>query len=358
MRLSILLLTLLLTATISTAQAEQRKTLGIILPLSGPLAEYGVAARNGFEMAREAAPALFENVNLSYEDSQYQSKEAISALQMLRRDPALVAIYVWGNHPSEAVAPLAEQYRIPTVAAGANPTISQSKSYIVRSMNHAQMFSELLAKHIRAKQYHRIAVVLAQNSYLSGIYSSLANALGTELILIDHFEPSDTDFRAAITKIRHGGFDSVAVFLMSGQVSQFYRQLQQQRVNLPTLGTDFFESTTEIEAAGPAMQGAVYAHIGTSPEFRSQYVERFDNDLQLSYAANGYDTATIIARALASTPDSTPESVIAAIKDQKALRGVSGELSYRNTDEGGAYFEFPVMLKRIVGSSFESIELP
>jgi len=59
-----------------------------------------------------------------------------------------------------------------------------------------------------------------------------------------------------------------------------------------------------------------------------------------------------------STPDSTPESVIAAIKDQKALRGVSGELSYRNTDEGGAYFEFPVMLKRIVGSSFESIELP
>ena len=63
---------LLLFQGISFAEDLPTYKIGISAPLSGPLSEYGVAAKNGFLLARKQHPNVFKNIEFLFEDNQYQ----------------------------------------------------------------------------------------------------------------------------------------------------------------------------------------------------------------------------------------------------------------------------------------------
>ena len=92
-------------------------------------------------------------------------------------------------------------------------------------------------------------MVLTENSYLSGILAGLEKALpkSASVSVIGEYQPGGSDFQSAVTKLKASEFDAVGVFLMSGQIAHFYRQYAEQGVSLPTFGTDFFESYTEVK---------------------------------------------------------------------------------------------------------------
>ena len=105
------------------------------------------------------------------------------------------------------------------------------------------------------------------------------------------------------------------------------------------------------------MDGAVYAHLSPTRRFREEYAARFGNELQLAYAGNGYDTAVIIVNALnAAGSGASPEQRISALKSAGSRQGVLGASRFRETDEGGAYYEFPIAINRINGDSFAPLE--
>ncbi len=333
-------------------------TVGAILPLTGALAEYGVAWKNGVEAAAEDRPDTVRRIRFVYEDSHYDATAAVSAFSKLTQEGTIDLVFVWGNPTWEAVAPLAEEQRVPMLAVVMNPSVSRNRRYIIRASDHAEMFSRRLAGYLRSRGWSRLGVVLTENSYLRGTFDGLRDALGDDAAprLIDVYQPGDTDFRSTIAKIRSSGYEAVGVFLMSGQIAQFYRQLRQQRGEQRTFGTDFFESTTEIKASGGAMDGAVYAHVGVSEAFRRQYTARFGNDLQVAYAGNGYDMACLLAEKFAAaTGRESAEQIIEKLESPEPHSGVGGTFRFRNTDEGGAYFEYPVMMKMIQRESFSDV---
>ncbi len=48
------------------ATAQEHFRVGVIAPLSGALAEYGLAAKNGIELARSQHPELFDKLEFRY----------------------------------------------------------------------------------------------------------------------------------------------------------------------------------------------------------------------------------------------------------------------------------------------------
>lgn len=365
MRFSLPVLRILLTALFvplppyTFAQAEKGGSpfkAGIILPLSGPMAEYGVAFRNGVSMAIADYPTLFGGVTLLYQDSQYDAKTALSAFEKLRRDHVSL-VFVWGNAPSEAICPLSERYKVPTIASVDNPAVSLNKKYTIRSVNPSATLSRLLAGYLREKGFSKIGVVLTEISYLNLMLTGLRKELdpNQNIQVIDGYSPSDNDFRASVTKARSSNYDVIGVLLISGQISQFYRQAAEQKLTLPTFGADFFESTTEIAQAKGAMEGGVYAHFDVNDKFRRQYINKFGNDVQLAYAGNGYDMSVLIAKAAAKKPDDS-NGVMNVLRLKEPQQGVEGIFRYRETEEGGAYYEFPVFIKQIQGSGFKVVK--
>jgi ABC-type branched-subunit amino acid transport system substrate-binding protein len=57
----LLLAFVLIFSNISQSFAEEKFKVGVIAPLTGPLAEYGLAAKNGIELAQTTRPESFSN---------------------------------------------------------------------------------------------------------------------------------------------------------------------------------------------------------------------------------------------------------------------------------------------------------
>src|SRR4051812_32826752 len=101
---------LLISVVLDGATADDKPFIvGVVAPMTGPLAEDGVATHNGIELAKKQHPEMFKSLSFIFEDSQYDAKQAVTAYIKLRTVDHADLIYVWGNPTSEAVAPLAEQ---------------------------------------------------------------------------------------------------------------------------------------------------------------------------------------------------------------------------------------------------------
>jgi branched-chain amino acid transport system substrate-binding protein len=330
---------------------------GVIAPLSGPLAEYGVATRNGIEIARTNHSELLSKISFEFEDSQWDAKQAVSAFQSLRTKTDL--IFNWGNPTTEAIAPIAEKLGVPLLGMTLDPASSQGRAFVIRTTNPAEGFSEPLANYLKKSGYRRIGLVLAQNTYVQGLYDGLKKHLASDqsVEVIATFPLADLDFRSAITRIGSKKFDAVGVFLITGQVSTFYRQLRQQGLRIPTFGTDFFESASEIELAAGGMDGAIYPHLAVTSAFAKQYQQKFGNDFQLAYAGNAHDIAILIGTLFGSgEAPKTSSATMERLRAAPTIEGVAGSFQFRHTLAGDSYFEFPVRLKKIVGKQIENLD--
>ena len=338
------------------------RKVGLILPLSGVLAEYGDAAKNGIELARKENPELFSNLTFVYEDSQWDPKLAVSAFQKLKATPGVFVIYNWGNPTTAAIAPLAEAYKMPLIGMAIDSKIVQGLNYVIRSTNPPDIFARKLSEYFKLQGYHKIGVVLTDISYTRGMYEALAREIAPDqtIEIVSSHSLGDADFKSTIPRIRQAKYDAVGVFLGTGQVSLFYRQLKQQGLqHIPTFGTDFFESTTEIKDAEGAMEGAVYPHLDSSKDFAEKYLAQNHNDYQLAYAGNAFDVAMLIGRLFnqPSDRDASPEAVMQALKSPQASGfGVGGPYKYMQTPEGDSYFQFPAALKMVKQGGFVSMD--
>jgi branched-chain amino acid transport system substrate-binding protein len=339
------------------ANAQVGLKVGIIAPLSGGLQEYGLAAKNGIELARIQHPEDFKGIDFIYEDSQWDPKTAVTALSKLRESDKVDVVYNWGTPPSEAIAPIAERYHLPLIAMAVGSQVIRGNKYVIRSTNNISAFSHILAKYLHEQGYKNIGIIIADTPYLTGIYKGVSQELAgaAKVELIDHYNFQDQDFRSSIPKIKSKKYDALGVFLISGQISAFYRQLNDQVVSIPTFGTDFFESTNEIRLSRGGMNGAVYPHLGVSEAFKASYKIEFKSDYQLAYAGSAYDTAMIIAKKLRSDSKLTPEDIMSRLRAVSKEEGVGGVFSFTEQPGDDPHFKFPVELKRIDGEEIVTI---
>lgn len=331
---------------------------GVIAPLSGVLAEYGQAAKNGIELAKVQHPELFSNIQFMYEDSQWDAKMSVSAFNKLRTTAGVSLIFNWGNPTTEAVAPLSESYRFPVIGMTLDPKVVRGRHFLIRSINPAADFASTLIRFLGRKGYQKIGVVLSENTYVQGLFNGLKDNSSPDQVIevIASHNIAENDFRSTVLKASQQHLDALGVFLISGQISTFYRQLQTQGLSLPTFGTDFFESSTEIRLASGGMEGAVYTHLGVTPEFEATYLRQFKNDYQIAYAGNSYDMAVLIGTLFngGSTPNA--EEVMAKLTGPKAaMAGVNGNFHYSQSTDGDRYYEFPVQIKVIQDGKFKAM---
>ncbi len=334
------------------AEENKKFTVGLIAPLSGALAEYGVATKNSIELAIKDQPELFTNIEFIMEDSEWDPRKAVSIFNDLVNIKKVDLVYNWGNPTSEALASLAESRKQPMIAMSSDPKITKDRKYIIRTINSVEDFSKVLVPHLVKKQAKKIGVVIVENSYVQGLYDGLVKNLPKEISLeiVNSHQMSDQDFRSTISKIKTKKYDYLGVFLISGQISTFYKQLAAQAVSIPTFGADFFESKSEIDMANGGMENAVYPNLGLTDAFRVRYQEIFKNDSQITFAGNSYDMATLIGHLFNDqTMPVAAEDLMKKLQSISEQNGVGGKFTYINNLTDGPYYKYPVQLKVIKG---------
>jgi branched-chain amino acid transport system substrate-binding protein len=333
--------------------AQEQIKIGVSAPLTGDLAEYGTAVRNGIELAVSEDSSSFKSLQFIFEDNQYEGSKAVSAFQKLTNVDAVKVIYNWGEPTLHSIAPIAERAKVPVVAMSLDPVPAMGKTYIIRSINYSEQYAVKLLGYLRIKGFKKIAIINTEDPFLNSMIAGLKKHLSQDesLEVVATVNPEDQDFKSQIARLKTRKFDVVGVYLFTGQVSQFYRQARALDFKTPTFGTDFFESKTEISQAQGGLDGAFYPNIDVPKNFAADYLKRYGNDAQIAYAYNAYSFAKVSAALLQNAGNK-----LTSIEIMKLYQSPPKNLgfSFADTKDGGRFYDFPIVIKQIKGNEIET----
>lgn len=342
-----LLSVFLLSCLPSLSWAESCR-IGLLLPLTGPLAEYGVATRNGIELANEE---LQNPPQYIVEDNKYDAATAISAYRSVKARERVDFFYNWGELPTSSLAPATERNRDVVVTMSMDSRPTKGTKFILRTLNPSSEFVATGLQYLKEQKKGRLVVFIAQDPFFEEQFSELkrqsSGADEVSLLKTFEFSPSAQDFRSGIVALKGLQFDTAVVYLNPGQVSNFAKQFRALGFTQTLFGTDIFESQTEIDQAEGGLEGSAYVSLPLSPEFKERYVKRYSNDLQVAYALNAYRMGKIIAKSCEGGLPKEPESIVERL--MKSASVVPGVAFVRGTDSAG-YFQSSLVLRRIQGS--------
>ncbi len=259
----------LVTALPALAQTGEPIKIGVIQPLSGPVAASGNYVRMGTEIARDWINArggvLGRQVQLLIEDNKSDPKEAATAAEkLIVRDKVPVIMGAWGSSMTLAAMPKLEEYGVPMVVetSSAASITKRGNPWVFRISPPSEMEALGLEKYLKdfgIKQADFLAVNTDWGRGAATAFGDLLKRSGAAVGATEFMDQAATDMNAQITKIKAGTSDTL--FLTTGveQITLVLKQAQEQRLARKVITTGGSSSPSQlIKQAGPAAEGTYH----------------------------------------------------------------------------------------------------
>ena len=328
-----------------TTQEESIK-IGFTTPLTGNLASLGVDMRNVAEMYLEEHPTwLDKKVELIVEDDKCDPTAGLNAInKLIETDKVQVVFADTCSGPFLTQAPVANRNKVLLLSSGAtSPEITtEGGDYGFRNAPSDDTSSDVMLAYI-ASRYPKFGI-LAQNSDFSQAYKrkleDKAESYDLEIVFNESFNEDTTDFKTVLAKVKEAN-PGVLVNLASSGIGAglISKQMIEQGLDIPEIGTDYMKSVEYIESAKTAADGMVFVitAVDDSDErvqaFMKKYEERFGNRPNFdAYAALGWDKMEIIRQAIESVGEYNAEKIKDWLYEMPAYDGLGGETAF---DENG-----------------------
>jgi len=265
--------------------------IGLVAPLTGPAAAWGLPARRAFEL-------VFEQVNeaggitvggqdyvlvLLANDDKYDPATAVTAVERLISQDDVKFLYVMTSDATMASQPLVEENEVIMFSSGTAPQILNADQFFTfrGSPSHVELFGPqmqwLMDEHPEVK---RIAIVARDNT--SGrearkTYETKSPELGLEVVFNDTYASGTTDFYPILTEVLAADPDVI------GPVGAGFGQFIKQARELGYEG--YFQTYTPqdaddlVEAAGAeAVEGVYYGGVAAeqaTEDWKAAYTEKY-----------------------------------------------------------------------------------
>jgi branched-chain amino acid transport system substrate-binding protein len=266
---ALLLFLAIFTADPVSAQQAEAIKIGVIQPLSGPVAASGNYVRMGAEIARDWINArggvLGRQVQLLIEDNKSDPKEAATAAEkLIVRDKVPVIMGAWGSSMTLAAMPKLEEYGVPMVVetSSAASITKRGNPWIFRISPPSEMEALGLEKYLKdfgIKQADFLAVNTDWGRGAAAAFGDLLKKSGASVGATEFMDQAATDMNAQITKIKAGSGDTLFVTTSVEQITLVLKQAQDQRLSRKVITTGGSSSPSQlIKQAGPAADGTYH----------------------------------------------------------------------------------------------------
>jgi branched-chain amino acid transport system substrate-binding protein len=345
------LLTMLLLATVPLpTQAAESIKIGMVVPLTGAIADAGRYGLQGAKLAVEeinaAGGVLGRPLELIVEDDQTLNPTTVLAFTKLADNKDIVAFLgPTRSTQIQAIAPSVLQSARPVMIGGTDPTLTKSgnpwlfrfrpnDTYTARAM--AAFGTEKLGK-------QKWAIVHATDAFgtnAKSLFTEALKARGITPVMTEGQPNSSPDYTAVALAVKQSGADILATFItFEPDVAIFARQLRQLGVNVVWLGSPSITTTTARKLAGAALYGT-YAVADFHPDanaeakaFAEKYISLYKTAPDF-FASWPYDAVHVLAKAIAAAGDTTPEKIRQALLAVKAYQGVEGPYNFDANGDG------------------------
>lgn len=318
---------------------------GLILPLTGELADYGEALRHGFDLAVSESPEPFSHIELRYQDSQYDQKAALSAFNALEHQSDVNLYHTWGVSPNETILALANQRGRPVLAETSMQSAAAKRPYVVRAARTSYDAAEKMVEAAAARSYRHIGLVVTQIPYYIDFVEALREfgpKKGVTFEIVSEPAASDQDFRSVIVKSKGKSFDAFGSLLLRSQILAFCDQAKTLRFTKPMFGAHIHNDHEALQHCLPLSDGAIFPGQVVSRDFRDRYFAKFGTEARLDSAAHSYETAMIIAELFGRSESYafTPQIILERLATVRRENSSVGPYRYTESVRGGKSISF------------------
>jgi len=253
-RAAFALSSILLLATFSGfAVCEDLQRIGLITPLSGPVAPHGHAVLDGLKLGLKAG-GCDDKIQLFVEDDGFETKRSVSASQKLLTQDKVQILMTVGSGPTHGVAPISDQYKIPFLALAGDSSAASGHPFTIRLRPPARYEGKLIAQLAKSENAKSVVMLCSSNEFTLAICDTVSSELGDKVIFRTNILPDETDFKTIIAKIRVLNPSHIIPIFLPGKLGIFARQTKELKLNKPFLGGVFFESSSDLETS----RGSLY----------------------------------------------------------------------------------------------------
>lgn len=328
------------------AQSGDAITIGAVEILTGPNNKYGVAIKNGFDLAldeiNKGEGVLKRKLAIAYEDSAGNKDQAMNGVRALiggKNVPLILGPTL--SNEMFAAGPIANGRKIPIVGTSTTANgITAIGPYVFRTSLPESDVIPVTLKTARDKLgVKKVAVMYGNDDAFTksayDVMKASLDKLGMQTLTTETFGGKDTDFSAQLTKIKGMNPDAIVVSALVEAGSGII--LGKKALGFPAsvrvIGGNGLNSPKIGEIAGDAADGTLVGSpwfIGKGDAANQKFVAAFkakygsDPD---QFAAQAYDTLFIVAAAINAAGAAEPEKIKDALVKVKHT-GVLGPFSF------------------------------
>jgi len=331
---------------------KQEVKIGFLGAMTGGAASIGIPTTEAARLAEEQINARNlipgKKLKVVYEDDQCDAKSSSSAVQKLITQDKVVAIA--GSLCSGATladAPISEQNKMLQLSYGStNPSVKDAGEYIFRNVPSDANQGVEAANLLKRLGAQKVAVTYINNDWGAGlkeVFATAAEGLGMDVVAEETYEPSATDFRAQLTKVKAANPDMIYMLAYPADAGLVLKQMRELGITVQVVGADASKDDAVLATAGNAADGLIVTLPGVpkSPEltaFADAYKAKYNKEYS-AYTPEAYDAVMIIAKACAAT-DCTSTAMKDYLYSMGLYKGASGTYEFDADGEVSKTYDY------------------
>ena len=323
-------------------------TIGLVAPLTGPVAAYGDQVKNGAQAAvdaiNEKGGILGEKIVLKLADDAGDPKQGVSAANLLVGEGVK---YVVGPVTSGVAIPASDVFAengivMVTPTATAPDLTARGLTNVLRTCGRDDQQAEVAAAYVlKNMKDKRVAVIDDKGTYGKGLaeaFKKAINAGGLTEVQQNSLNPGEKDLSALITRLKA---DNVEVIYFGGYHPEgglLARQLKDGGVNAVIIGGEGLSNTEFWAIGNEAAAGTLFTNatdaLKNPASADAVKVLTAKGIPAEAFTLNAYAAVEVLKAGIekAGKADDT-EAVTTALKSGEPIATAIGNLTYGETGD-------------------------
>lgn len=310
----------------------------------GENGSYLEGARLGAQQINSRADGLLgRRVELLERRGRDDFRKTLSTIHSIAANPTVSAIL--GHRTSEVAVPASITYGKARVLFMPPFDTSQRLTlhgidFVLRMLPDDKRMAAQIASLAALFGYQRIAVLHDRSEpsrAIAFLFEDAARRFGLDIVFRSSFFTARDNYRELIGQLKGDDFDAIFLSTETEAGARMLRQLREQGIDKPVLGSHALGAGPLIELAGDAGNRIIVPTVFSPETTTNSERQRFIRDYRDTYgempdeaAAQGYDSINILARVIERSGTTEPRTLATTAHFTAPMAGITGIYAYDN----------------------------
>lgn len=328
---------------------DRKLRLGVIVPLSGPLAFFGNDYIRAYDLVRADHPEVDRTIRIYWEDSAYDSNQALRAFNKLVTVDKVDVVLSFGGPMLSALAPVAEKRKIPFFATESEKRDCEGRAYCSLFRNEADEWGQATWIILRKLGKSNIGIVKNQNQFMNTFVNAIVRNKSdkeTAEILLD-LPPEMADLRSSILSLKSKNIDALGVYLLPTSHHGFLDATRSLTKTFLLFGVEEFLVKENNKGFEDFIEGALVVAPYATQTYRDRFESKYGHSGGLYYTPTFYDFVSLLKDTITTDKSLRGIDLVNALHFKGEKEGISGKYSVKVSKEGVYSYSFPIAVYKV-----------